>query len=333
MGQHSAKVYHEKPNDDSTPARQLYSKGAHTKRQFSSGVATDIGGRPYQEDRYIVIDNLQSYSPHVTVPSALYIVLDGHGGFQCAEFVKTNFVDIFCQTEEFQSCDYAAALRVTFKKLEKTWVEYAVLSKMEGWSSGTCVLASFVVQSGMYVAWVGDCRMAGYNDHDQKHVQHVTTDHKPGSPKELSRILKVGGSVKHVHVHGGCFRSVKGPDRVFPGGLAVARSIGTIRCKDARLGAVKGAVISDAEVYYFTPSSSSNWFVMASDGLWDYYPKSQQLSKIICNKKDSVVEASDMAKYIMGTIRTSRRLNRAPDNCTILVIKMRIEDDDRIDRH
>ena len=246
MGQHSAKVYHEKPNDDSTQARQLYSKGAHTKRQFSSGVATDIGGRPYQEDRYIVIDNLQSYSPHVTVPSALYIVLDGHGGFQCAEFVKTNFVDIFCQTEEFQSCDYAAALRVTFKKLEKTWVEYAVLSKMEGWSSGTCVLASFVVQSGMYVAWVGDCRMAGYNDHDQKHVQHVTTDHKPGSPKELSRILKVGGSVKHVHVHGGCFRSVKGPDRVFPGGLAVARSIGTIRCKDARLGAVKGAVHSSS---------------------------------------------------------------------------------------
>ena len=244
MGQKSAKIYHQQQKCE------FYSK-QHKKRQFTSGVSQDIGGRPYQEDRYIMIDDLQSsQSQYVTIPSALYVVLDGHGGYQCAEYVKANFVNIFVQTDAFQSMDYPAAFRSTYKELETTWNEQASLYKMEGWSSGTCVLACLVVSEGIYVSWVGDCRMTGYSDLDMKHVQRITVDQKPTAPKELSRILKAGAKVKHIKIPGGCFRNSKGPDRVYPGGLAVARSIGTIKCKQSKYGAVDGAVVGYPEVRY-----------------------------------------------------------------------------------
>lgn len=316
MGQGSAKVYDPQPS-------QLFSPKSKTRR-FSSGVATDIGGRPYQEDRFVLVDDLRSQFSSVTVPSALYIVLDGHGGQQCAEFVQSNFAEIFCATEEFQMQDYSVAFRVTFQKLETMWNAEALLQRIEGWSSGTCVLATLIVEEGVYVAWVGDCRMVGYSNHDVSHVQDITTDHKPSKPTEISRLIQAGANVQRAKLDGGCTcRNVYGPDRVFPGGLAIARSIGTIKCKDPKFGAVKGGIIAYPDIHFFNPKDGIRWLVMGSDGLWDYYPNSKQLSKVVCRKKnDEMIDASEMSQYLMTTIRTSNSLRRAPDNATILVLKL-----------
>tara|TARA_B100000795_G_scaffold260369_1_gene236180 strand:- start:644 stop:862 length:219 start_codon:yes stop_codon:yes gene_type:complete len=70
---------------------------------------------------------------------------------------------------------------------------------------------------------------------------------------------------------------------------------------------------------------------MGSDGLWDYYPNSRMLSKLMCSKHYYNIDAKDMSKYIMKSIRTSSKLRfhgGSPDNATILVVKIRLKGDE-----
>ena len=309
------------------PTAQLYNR-VTKRRQFASSVVSDIGGRAYQEDRSVVIDNLRAHFPNVvTVTSALYVVLDGHGGHTCAEFVESNFSTVLCNTEAFRQSNYSEAFLQTFKQLETTWTDQAMLKSTSGWGSGTCVLAALVLEEGVWVAWVGDCRMVGYNGNHSKQIQQITTDHKPSAIREQNRILKMGGEVRAIEQEMCCCMPLRdlGPKRVFPGGLAVSRSIGTIKCKLKQLNAIPGAVLSTPDITFIQPENGIQWFIMASDGLWDYYPNSIQLASLIVKKITSgsgPTSAEEMSSHILNILRSNKSLRRPPDNATILVIKI-----------
>ena len=296
----------------------LYNKRTK-KRQFISSAVGDIGGRPYQEDRHVILEDLELKFDHVKISSSLYVVIDGHGGKECAEFVETNFADIFCKQEEFRNCNYLNAFHLTFQELEEKWTVQARLKK-KGDSSGACVLAALIVEEGIYVAWVGDCRMVGYDSNDRKHIQIITEDHKPTALIEKNRILSVGGTVRAV-LQPGCFGEKEvGPKRVFPGGLAVSRSIGTIKSKKESFGAILGAVIATPDVAFIQLENGIKWLILGSDGLWDYYTNSKNLSSLIVQNIED--KPDEMCSKILNAIRRNTSLTQRPDNATILVIKL-----------
>jgi protein phosphatase 2C family protein 2/3 len=293
--------------------------------RFGVSACTDIGGRPYQEDRMLAY-------PECTLggaPHAFFAVMDGHGGAACAEFIRSRLFTLV--TENFRKGDCEGALAGGFRDVEAMWTRTITTGpgREKGWSSGSCVLAAILAPDRrVHVSWVGDCRMVAWSP--EQGCLAVTADHKPNRASEQARIERCGGEVRCARAPGGwcvsCCGSVgAGPPRVYPGGLAVARSIGTIKCKKSQYGAMPGCVISVPEYNAYRPHIGTRYLIMASDGLWDYFPKTKGLGNVIAafekNATEDGREDGELARYILKAIRR-RNLGRPPDNVTILVVAL-----------
>ena len=303
--------------------------GSKTPR-FTASAAQDMGGRAYQEDRFLMINDLASVADlGVKVPSALYAVMDGHGGFQCAEYVTENLAKFVCGSMEFVEGRYLDALRTGLEKCERGWLSHMKRLPRKAWGAGTCVVAALLVQSNIFVAHVGDCRAVAVRSDG---LDVITRDHKPNDPFERKRILLRGGEVKqHVVVSGSlcCSKMVgMGPHRVYPGGLAVARSIGTIRCKLSEYGAISGCVISKPDVKLYDHHSGLTYVVLASDGVWDVWPESTGIGDIIFGAGDASGDSSDSDSIARAIIREAKSydLGHPHDNMTVVVVRLDIPD-------
>ena len=49
----------------------------------------------------------------------MYVVFDGHGGFEVSECVRQIFVGILKSTQEYGKKDYIGALDVAFRKVDE----------------------------------------------------------------------------------------------------------------------------------------------------------------------------------------------------------------------
>lgn len=58
----------------------------HVER-FNTGIVSERGGRPNQEDSYACVHDLQ-ISPYFS--STYYAVFDGHGGSECSKFLRSH---------------------------------------------------------------------------------------------------------------------------------------------------------------------------------------------------------------------------------------------------
>lgn len=106
-------------------------------------------------------------------------------------------------------------------------------------------------------------------------VVRITRDHKPDDEAERARVEAAGGAVRQreMEKYPCCFPSLTtpvGPHRVVPGWLAVARAIGDVPLKDARMGGMPGLVIATPETFVHRLSDRDVTVVFASDGLWDH---------------------------------------------------------------
>ena len=106
----------------------------------------------------------------------------------------------------------------------------------------------------------------------------LSSDHKPTRASERARVEGAGGVVKQkmVTVQPGacCFwapaRQVHaGPHRVYPGGLAVARTLGDVKSKQRRFGGLPGTVIATPELSLYALAHGDAFLLLASDGVWD----------------------------------------------------------------
>jgi len=110
------------------------------------------------------------------------------------------------------------------------------------------------------VANTGDCRLLTDNGTGSHTYHQVTTDHRPGDPNEHSRLVKC---VRQGNAILGREVAVGGTLRVYPGGLAVSRSLGDL---DA-----SSAIICTPDIFHIpiTGDGKTHRFVLGSDGLWD----------------------------------------------------------------
>eukprot|EP00208_Stichococcus_sp_RCC1054_P003755 CAMPEP_0206138556 /NCGR_PEP_ID=MMETSP1473-20131121/3407_1 /ASSEMBLY_ACC=CAM_ASM_001109 /TAXON_ID=1461547 /ORGANISM="Stichococcus sp, Strain RCC1054" /LENGTH=535 /DNA_ID=CAMNT_0053532023 /DNA_START=78 /DNA_END=1682 /DNA_ORIENTATION=- len=122
-------------------------------------------------------------------------------------------------------------------------------------TSGTTATVAVVAGWEVLIANVGDS--LGYLDTGSEVVQ-VSGNHRLDDSKaERERILATGAEVAQSEVEG---KGV-GPMRVWPGGLAMGRTIG-----DHAGGAV---VLCEPEIRQMTLPTGGGRLVLASDGLWD----------------------------------------------------------------
>ncbi|GMH46027.1 hypothetical protein BSKO_13991 [Bryopsis sp. KO-2023] len=225
------------------------------------------------EDVLFVLEDLASI--HHGRPGlgkwSVYCVCDGHGGTRTAKFVRSQLAPTLSQLlpagdpPPFDRPDGVRFAEAVRRALVDTFLSLSEAFKLEGSrSAGTTVSVGLVSGWMLTVANVGDSEV--FLDQRAKIIE-MTCCHKVNDNKrEQERLHGAGLKVKALS-KSRCGppkdgEAGIGPLRVWPGGIAMSRSLGDLDCGPHILPVphVRQAII---------PPTGAR-LVMSSDGLWDH---------------------------------------------------------------
>ncbi|KAA0175971.1 hypothetical protein FNF27_02692 [Cafeteria roenbergensis] len=197
-------------------------------------------------------------------------------------------------------CVAATAVRPRLNWLMRSIDEW-VLSRREtmGDTAGTCLAAATIVGDALVVFNVGDCEAVLSV---RGRPKELSRPHKASSEAEVKRIRKAGGN---VHLRGSVFR--------VEGALAVSRSVGVAQLKIGR----PASIIPDPHVRVVELTGEEEFLVMGSDGLFDKFPRKQDLvntTKKYLRETRSATLSAEMLLNEAIDVRGSR------DNASVVVV-------------
>ena len=233
-----------------------------------------------------------SSSKMKTWPKISYFaIFDGHGGEECSEFLKNNFLNYLVENKNFPF-DIKLSMIETFQKIEEDFFKLKCKDTLEeSEKSGSCALISIIFDNKIYIANLGDSRAILSMNGGTK-VKQLTVDHKPENVKEFERATKNGSQIylddsdepdrDETKLH---FIKDKAElekmvvikqnstedkiFRVYPSDLAVMRTIGDIRAKKKEFGGIPGTIINTPDVFIFDINSTDDFIIMGCDGIFD----------------------------------------------------------------
>lgn len=214
---------------------------------------------------------------------AMFMVFDGHGelGDKVSEFCMYEIPKYMEQHEKLET-DLETAFKEAFVAVDRKLIN---APRIEPLYSGSTAVTALVKERDIWVANAGDsrCTMAtlvdNYGDITKSGrikkrliAKDLSIDQNPDTPKEMKRILEMGGYVSPRPEPGLSARVWLDPDFTQVG-LAMARSIGD--------HAVKGiGVIAEPEVLHHRFSANDKFLIFASDGVWEFI-SSQEAVEIV----------------------------------------------------
>eukprot|EP00803_Ostreobium_quekettii_P005701 evm.model.scf_1375.5 EVM.evm.TU.scf_1375.5 scf_1375:26494-30018(-) len=210
------------------------------------GSAEDVGGRRTMEDAHAAAGGEASGCPARC--RGFYVVCDGHGGADAANFVKAELAGCLMDEEDL-AVDFKKALGSAFQRVDAAFAR--AVDAGRACPSGTTALAAAVIGSSIVVANAGDCRAvlcrAG-------RAQVLTNDHRPSCPSERERVLAAGGTITS--------------DGYLNGDLSVSRAIGDFHLPGMKDGSA-GPLICRPEIVEVGIDDDCEFLVLASDGVFD----------------------------------------------------------------
>ena len=250
--------------------------------------------KDYNEDRVSVCSLVKkpSSTKMKTWPKISYFgIFDGHGGEECSEFLKNNYMNYLVENANFPF-DIKLSMIESFQKIEEDFFKLKCKDNLDDSDkSGSCALVSVIFDNKVYIANIGDSRAIMSIGGGTK-VRQLTADQKPDNIKEFERALKNGSKIylddnddpdrdesKIEFIKDKAelekMKEIKENSteekifRVFPSDLAVMRTIGDIKAKKKEFGGIPGTIINIPEVYIFDINSSDDFIVMGCDGIFD----------------------------------------------------------------
>jgi protein phosphatase 2C family protein 2/3 len=250
--------------------------------------------KDYNEDRVSVCSLIKkpSSSKMKTWPKISYFaIFDGHGGEECSEFLKNNYMNYLIENANFPF-DIKLSMIESFQKIEDDFFKLKCKDNLEDSDkSGSCALVSVIFDNKIYIANIGDSRAIMSIGGGTK-VKQLTADQKPDNIKEFERALKNGSKIylddnddpdrdesKIEFIKDKAelekMKEIKENSkeekifRVYPSDLAVMRTVGDIKAKKKEFGGIPGTIINIPEVYIFDINSSDDFIVMGCDGIFD----------------------------------------------------------------
>ena len=185
------------PNDDPT-------KTSNKRTGIVRGYAANTNQglvRNYNEDRVSIITNLLPPKSRTDIdpekwPRCSYFgIYDGHGGAQCADFLRDSLHLYVIQEPCFPQNPKQAIIN-GFEKAERAFMAkvYNPVTGVLSDKSGSCAIVVLIIQDMCYVANVGDSRAVLSSEEGRK-TYPLSLDHKPGEDSETKRIRDAGGEI------------------------------------------------------------------------------------------------------------------------------------------
>ncbi|KAF8822622.1 putative PP2C [Cardiosporidium cionae] len=210
----------------------------------------------------------------------LYGVFDGHGphGHLISSFVH-HLLPFALLSNLKQGMEIKSAFHATFARVQQQLEDYCTVvdPDLDLNMSGTTATVILHSDSKLYIAHVGDSRAVLGQANGL--FRELTCDHKPILEVERKRIEASGGEV----------RQLEGdiPYRVFLKGLAMSRAFGDI------LGTTVG-VISEPEISEFTLTPSDLFFILSSDGVWEFISSEEAVEIVAKKPRDQAQKAVEV---------------------------------------
>jgi len=245
--------------------------------RFAVGYAESIGRRPTMEDEVVIL----GMGPRIRENEDYFAIFDGHGGPYVAEQ---------CAKQLHKKFRYSLTLGNNIKESLLTSFSQMDEELKDEKNCGSTGLISFIIDSTLYIANVGDSRAVIGLRGEQ--AIRLSIDHKPGLQSEKERICRVGGQVQMI----------SGAWRV-NGILAVSRAFGDFSLKPY-VSAIP--YISETSL---TPDHL--FLVMACDGLWDVLSDDQVVS---------IVASQSTAHEAAELLRRTAFTRGSDDNISVIVI-------------
>lgn len=197
-------------------------------------------------------------------------VFDGHGGSNCADFLRDNLLGFIINQPNFPSHPNEA-LKAGFEEAETKFLIGVQQQTGNYDQSGSCAIVLLIIKDACYVANVGDSRAVMSVEKGMR-LHELSHDHKPNSATERERIEKAGGKV-YANELSPFTAFISGENqlvhRVLPGRLACSRTFGDADAKLECFGGIKGVVIAEPEVRSFRVCKKYDFILLASDGIFD----------------------------------------------------------------
>lgn len=218
------------------------------------------GKRKYMEDRILTYEDDKIY---------ISLVLDGHGGKECAEYIKKKFLDIFFEKKKIYK-NYEIILNITIKTLNN------LIMTLPFTSGSTCNLLLIDKKEGKYhVMNIGDSRCIALMKNNS--IKQISIDHRLTEQRERDFIVLKGGEIINNRVNGV---------------LGLSRSLGDKKLKK---------YISSKADYYTGNIKDIYYFFQGTDGVFDFKSNEQIINfinKYIKNYKRKYIFMQTLIKYI-----------------------------------
>ncbi|XP_071706835.1 probable protein phosphatase 2C 47 [Rutidosis leptorrhynchoides] len=261
--------------------------------EFRSGSCSEIGPKPYMEDEFICIDDLQQHldaKSHHPLTGAFYGVFDGHGGIDAASFTRRNILEFIVEDSDFPN-GVMKAVKNAFVKADHALADTNSLDN----SSGTTALTVLILGRNMIIANAGDSRAVLGK---RGRAIELSIDHKPSCTSEKNRIEKLGGVIY---------------DGYLDGQLSVARALGDWHMKGPK--GSDGPLSAEPELKELTLTEEDEFLIIGCDGLWDVM--SSQYAVTIVRKE--LMVHNDPRKCSRELVSEALKRNSC-DNLTVVVV-------------
>ncbi|KAM3141727.1 hypothetical protein pb186bvf_006049 [Paramecium bursaria] len=269
--------------------------------------------RQYNEDRVSIILNLMRpahYNQQYWPQSSFFAVYDGHGGPQCADYMRDNLHQFIVKDENFPQ-NPKQAIERGFIKAEKAYLAIADQKVLD--KSGCCAVVALIIDTICYIANVGDSRaiLSQYGK-----GKTITIDHKPNQSDEQTRIIKNGGEIYQTSIPQMNGENLLGPHRVLPGRLAVSRTFGDAEAKLTKYGGMPNVISAEPDIFSFN-ITDQDFLILACDGIFDKMSTEEVIQTAWQVQAQNVHQFS--GKAVEHIMRTSL-MRKTFDNITVVLL-------------
>eukprot|EP00029_Vermamoeba_vermiformis_P006288 TRINITY_DN2422_c0_g1_i1.p1 TRINITY_DN2422_c0_g1~~TRINITY_DN2422_c0_g1_i1.p1 ORF type:complete len:721 (-),score=181.12 TRINITY_DN2422_c0_g1_i1:17-2179(-) len=313
----------------------------HTSQEIKSSplkfvsVTRCQGLSDHMEDEFTVVIDTKNIKKSTNENYSFFGIFDGHGGNECSKFAKEHLLKNILNSK-YVNKDIMKAIDDGFAITDKMFIENYY--NEEKGTSGSTACCALVKGNKVFAINVGDSRIIV----SKKGIaQPLSVDHKPSRPDERQRIQTAGGFItenKEINLlnlyklNPHLLEEIRLPDRVahtvgfvsvyrVMGELSVSRALGDAEYKgelkndfwDSKLNA--DLVISKPEVQQFSIDIDTEFFVLASDGLWDVMDN-QQVVDFVKSSLNRKVELKTVPQEIIKEAIT----RGSQDNITVMIL-------------
>ena len=253
-------------DDSETPCQSVEAEtsfySSHQNKVWYSieyGVSSEQGSRKTMEDQHkaLLADELLTPRGDQAAEIPFFGVYDGHGGTQCAEFLKQNLHSLILKHKDVVY-DPERAIKESVLEVERRFLEKCQTERIE---AGSTVAIAIIVGEYLVTGNVGDSEIVLCREGTPL---LLTTKHNCASnPVELERVKACGGRIFHNRVGHPKFN----PQLV---SLAVSRAIGDAGFKlEEYTDGKPSGLIADADTMTTRLLPGDDFIIIGCDGLWD----------------------------------------------------------------